>query len=102
MADTTAEISTKTEMSGQTPEKQRKISKVSEILLESLQGPKAQMRPWRPWDINQVATRIVEASDEIVPPGHPSDEWLCRRDRDAFDAGYQAGIDFIAEGAHGE
>jgi hypothetical protein len=34
------------------------------ILLKACEGPKAQLRPWRPFDIDQVARAILDGINE--------------------------------------
>ena len=34
------------------------------VLLRACEGPNAQLRPWRPFDIDQVTRAILEAIDE--------------------------------------
>lgn len=34
------------------------------VLLRACEGPNAQLRPWRPFDIDQVARAILQAIDE--------------------------------------
>lgn len=41
------------------------VMEVEQILLEACEGPKAQLRPWKPFDIKQVATRILDRIDQL-------------------------------------
>lgn len=37
---------------------------VGQVLLRACEGPNAQLRPWRPFDIDQVAQAILAAIEE--------------------------------------
>jgi hypothetical protein len=37
---------------------------IGAVLLRACEGPNAQLRPWRPFDIDQVARAILQAIDE--------------------------------------